>query len=147
MSMWKGTLDNITYEFILASKAVSFMHFWLIWIVLEIGGRWPYNCCFVGCCYQDLFNIVHSILVQVPSSFFLIRFVSVYLVHPYSRIDTTATWKILCLILSEQFDFHMIDNQSISVHAIAWCILMSLSVDDMLLPRHVILATNFRDPP
>ena len=25
----------------------------LIWMVLEIGGKCPYNCCFVGCCFQD----------------------------------------------------------------------------------------------
>ena len=30
---------------------------------LEMGGKWPYRCCFVGCCFQGLFNISHSILV------------------------------------------------------------------------------------
>ena len=35
----------------------------LTWIVFVIGGRWPYSWCFVGCCLQDLFNIVRSILV------------------------------------------------------------------------------------
>ena len=35
----------------------------LIWIVLVIGGRRLYSCCFVGCCLQDLFNIARSILV------------------------------------------------------------------------------------
>ena len=54
----------------------------LIWIVLEIGGGWPYSCCFVGCCFQDLFNMTRSILVQFPSSFFSM------LSH-----DTTAVWK------------------------------------------------------
>ena len=37
-------------------------HAWvvrLIWMILEIGGRWPYNCCFVGCGFQNLFNMVH----------------------------------------------------------------------------------------
>ena len=29
----------------------------LILIVLVMGSRWPYSCCFVGCCLQDLFNI------------------------------------------------------------------------------------------
>ena len=24
----------------------------LIWIVFMMGGRWPYSCCFVGCCHQ-----------------------------------------------------------------------------------------------
>ena len=28
----------------------------LIWIVFVMGGRWPYSCCFVGHCLQDLFN-------------------------------------------------------------------------------------------
>ena len=32
-------------------------------IVFVTGGRWPYSCCFVGCCLQDLFNITCSILV------------------------------------------------------------------------------------
>ena len=35
----------------------------LIWIVFVMGGRWPYSCCFVGCCLQDLFSIARSILV------------------------------------------------------------------------------------
>ena len=26
-------------------------------IVFVMGGGWPHNCCFVGCCLQDLFNI------------------------------------------------------------------------------------------
>ena len=43
----------------------------LTWMVLEIGGRWPYNCCFMGCCFKDLYNTVHSILVQLLSSFFV----------------------------------------------------------------------------
>ena len=39
---------------------------WLVhltWIVFVMGGRWPYSWCLVGCCLQDLFNIVRSILV------------------------------------------------------------------------------------
>ena len=27
------------------------------------GGRWPYSCCFVGCCLLDLFDIARSILL------------------------------------------------------------------------------------
>ena len=34
-----------------------------ILIVFVMGGRWPYRCCFVGCCLQDLFNISRSIPV------------------------------------------------------------------------------------
>ena len=64
-------------------------------IVFVMGGRWPYSWCFVGCCLQDLFKIAHSILVQLPSSFFSIRLVSIQVVPPYSSIDTTAAWKKL----------------------------------------------------
>ena len=32
-------------------------------IVFVLGGRWLYSWCFVGCCYQDLFNIARNILV------------------------------------------------------------------------------------
>ena len=35
----------------------------LAWIVFVIGGKWPYNCCFVGGCLQDLFNTARSIFV------------------------------------------------------------------------------------
>ena len=39
-------------------------------IVFVMGGKWPYSCCLVGCCRQDLFNIALNILVLLPSSFF-----------------------------------------------------------------------------
>ena len=66
--------------------------------------------------------------MQFPSSFFSIRLVNVSVVHPYSRIDTTADWTRLRFILSDKFDFHMIDNQLIAAHAFAGPILMSFSV-------------------
>ena len=28
----------------------------VIWMVLAIGSRWPYNCCFMGRCFKDLFS-------------------------------------------------------------------------------------------
>ena len=117
----------------------------LIWVVLEMGvlemgGRWPYSCCFVGYCYQDLFNIALSILVKF--SFFSMCLVSVLVVHPYYSTDTTNAWKILRFILSDRSDCYMIDSLSIAVHANARCILTSLSVDETLLPRYVNLSTN-----
>ena len=51
------------------------------WVVLQIGGRRLYSCCFVECCFQDLFNIARNILVQFPSSFFSICFVSVQVLN------------------------------------------------------------------
>ena len=58
----------------------------LTWIVFVMGGRWLNSWCLVGCCRQDLFNIALNILVQLPSSFFSSRLVSVQVVHPYSSI-------------------------------------------------------------
>ena len=98
------------------------------------------------CCFQDLFNIDCSIIVQFPFSFFLILFVSSHVVHPYWTTDTTAARKKLLFILSDRLDLLIMDSLSIPVHAFARCILMTLSEDEMLLPRNVNLATNFREP-
>ena len=107
-----------------------------------MGGRWPYSCCFVGCCFQDLFNIACSILVQ-----FLSSLVSVHVVHPYNRTD--MTWPLLGInrfILSDKSDFNMINNLSIAVYAFTGCILMSFSVDETLLLRYMNLSSSFREP-
>ena len=105
-----------------------------------------YSDCFLGCCFQDLFNIAHSILVHFPSSFFSIRLISVHVRHPYNRIDTTTAWKKPRFILSDKSDFHMIDYLSILVHAFVSCVLMTFSVDETLFQRCVDLSTNFREP-
>ena len=84
------------------------------------------------------------ILQQCPA-FFFIRFVSVYVVHPYSSIDTTASWKKLHSILSVKSDFNMTDRLSIALHAFASRVLMSVSVDETWLPRQVKLSTSFRE--
>ena len=51
---------------------------------------------------------------------------SVHVVHPYSSIDTAATWKKLRFILSVRSDFHMTDLLSIAVYAFVSRVLMSL---------------------
>ena len=118
----------------------------LIYMALEIGGRCLYEYCLVGCCFPASFNIAWEILMSFPSSFFSKRLVSVHGVHPYGRIDMTTAWKKLHFILSEKFDFHMIDNLSIPVHAFVICILIS-SVDVKQLLRCAKLSTSFRAPP
>ena len=90
----------------------------LTWIVFVMGGRWPYSWCFVGCCLQDFFKIARSILVELPSSFFSCRLVSVHVVHPYGSIGTTASWKNLRFIISVRSNFHMTDSLSIAVHTL-----------------------------
>ena len=101
-------------------------------IVFVMGGKWPYSCCFVECCLQDLFNIAHSILVLLPSSFFFKRLVSIHVVNPYSSIDTTAAWKKLRFILSVRSDFNKTDSLSIAVHAFASHVLTSVSVQNLI---------------
>ena len=61
------------------------------------GIRWPYSFCFMRCCFKVLYNIARGILWQFPSSFFSRRLVNVHVVHPYSRIDTTAAFIILLI--------------------------------------------------
>ena len=39
-------------------------------MVLKMGGKWPYSCCFVGCCFQDVFITARSILVLEQSSLY-----------------------------------------------------------------------------
>ena len=87
---------------------------------------------------------VFSILIsqsnfQFPclDNFFSICLINVHVVHPYSSLHTRAAWKKLRFILADKSDFHMTDNQSIAVHAIASRVFMSFSVDETLLPRYV----------
>ena len=115
----------------------------LIWRDFEIGGRWSYSCCFVGFFFQNFFRIARSILVKLPSSYKL----SVYVVYPYNRIDSTAAWKKMCFILSDKCDFYMIDSLSTADHAFACHVLMSFSVDETLLPRLVNLSISIRELP
>ena len=119
----------------------------LFWMFLEMGGKWPCNCSFMGCCSQDLFHIARSILLQFPFSFFSIRFDSVHMVHPCSIIVTTAALKKSLLILSNRSDFYMIDKLSIAVHAFVKHNVTSISVDETLLPRYVNFSTYFRRQP
>ena len=94
-----------------------------------------------------MFKTACNILVLFPSRFFFMWFVSVHVVHPYSSSDTATTWKKSCFILSERSDIQMTDNLLIVIHIFANHISISLSVDEILLPRYADLSTNFRDLP
>ena len=98
----------------------SFPHVLFV-LVFVIGGKWPYSCCVVGCCFHNVFKLACSILVLFPFSLFSLRFVKVHVVHPYSSIDSTSTWKKSCFILLSRSDFYMINNMSIAVHILDRC--------------------------
>ena len=56
------------------------------WIVCELGGKWPYSCCFVGgCCVQNLFKIAQNNFVLFPCSFFSEHFVRVQMVKTLKK--------------------------------------------------------------
>ena len=111
----------------------------LIRMVCEMGGRWPFNCCFGGCYFQDLFKTASSILMLFPSRFFSEYFVSIHGVHSHNSIDTA--WKKSHFILLDRSDFQMTDYLLIAFYAFHRCMLTSLSVDEMLLPRYVNWST------
>ena len=46
----------------------------VIWMDWEIGSKRPNSHCFVGCTFQDLYQIARSILLLLPSRFFLRAF-------------------------------------------------------------------------
>ena len=134
-SMWRGPLEYITYELVLISLAVyrisgtsnfdSFRDGWQVAVQLLLYGVLPPW--LVQYCSQ------HSCIV--PLKLFPVRLVSVHVVHPYSSIGTTAAWKKQRFILLVRSDFHMTDRLSIAVHAFASHVLISVSVDETLLPR------------
>ena len=123
----------MSFSLLLQQFSTCLVH--LISMIFEMGGRWPYSYCFVGCCVQDLFNTARSILMQLLSSFFSIQLVSIQVVHPYSTMDMATASKILPFILADMSDFHRINNLWIAVHAFTSQVLVSFSVDEMLLPR------------
>ena len=100
--------------------------------VSEMGGKKPYNCCLVGCCFYT----ARSILLQFPHSFFSRCFDCTHEVHSFCIIDTGIAWKESRFILSDRLDFQMVNNLSVTFHAFARCMLTSLSVDKILLPKY-----------
>ena len=51
----------------------------------------------------------------------------VHVVHPYSSIDTTTSWKNCALFYLIWSNFHMTDSLSMALHPLASHVLMSFS--------------------
>ena len=113
----------------------------LILMVCEIGGNWPWSSCFVRRCFEQLLKTAGSILRLFASNFPLLRFATAQVMRPYSSTDITTACQKSNYILLERSDFHMIDNQSISVNLYPMHTLTSCSVDEILLLRHMNLST------
>ena len=80
----------------------------VILIVYVIGGRWPYSCCFVGCCLQDLFNIACSILV-------------------YTKIDTQNKNCILLVYFQTKLPFFFFVDV-FHCWSIYWCLILIMKM-------------------
>ena len=59
------------------------------------------------------------------------------MVQLYSSIDKATAWKNSRFVLSERLDFHIVVKLSIAVHTLPMRTLISLSVDEILLPRYM----------
>ena len=66
------------------------------------------------------------------------------MVQRYSSTDSATAWKHSRFILSGRLDYHMVDNESISVHASPMHMLTSLSFDEIWLPRYMKWSNDFR---
>ena len=80
-------------------------------------------------------------------SLYSICFDSIHVVYLYSSIDTTPSWKKFHFNLLHRSDFQMFNSLSTAVHTFASHILISLSVDEMLLLRYGNQSINFRELP
>ena len=114
----------------------------LSWMTHAMGSKWPYSCCFVGCCFLDFFKTARRILVSSTSIFF-------------PSVSLTSKWCIYTVvptrsqlgrnhILTERHNFRMINSLSIAHITFLMLIITSISVDEILLPRYVNCLTNFR---
>ena len=134
---WRGPLENVAYQFVLTSPAVSCM-FWSFYLDGFRYERCPFSCCFVGCCFQYLFSTACIILVQFLSSFFFISLQIIELTRPllgkncvlFHRLSLTSIWLIA---------YRLQSKPSLIAH---WC-----QVDGTLLPRYVNFSTSFREAP
>ena len=119
-----GVYKNVvTHKLILTSLKYQACLVRLTWIIYQMGGKWPYCC------------------------FFSMSFTRVHVVHPHSITDTATACMKACFVLLERSDFRMIDNLSIAIYNFCMCMLTSLSVDGILLPRYAKLSSNFSVQP
>ena len=135
LSMWKDPRGYIAYEFVFTSPAVSrisgssnsdsFRNGWLGAVQLLFCGVLP-----PGLVQH---NLQHSCVIAVKLFFPSVLLASMWCIH--IAVSTRLLLGKLRFILSVRSDFHMTDTLSFAVHAFASHVLMSVSVDETLLPR------------
>ena len=91
----------------------------------------------MGCSFQLIFRAARNMRVYVPSSADVCAFVSVQVVEPYRSTDSTTAVKKCLFMVFDRSDFHMGSSLLSADHAFPFRILISLSVDLILLPKYV----------
>ena len=107
VSMCGSPLKNVAYEFVLIPPACLVR---LTWMVCEMGGKWLYCCCLVGCSLHDSFKTAPSNLVKFSTSPFSWCFLKVQVVSLFIWV----LWNInICRLFNAKSIFIQI-NSSIS---------------------------------
>ena len=88
-------------------------------IVVVNFGNVPYRVLFSMRSLHVTFLTTLSILVYVPSSFFLSVSVKVHVLDPYKRTDSTVALKNSTLMLFVRFDFQILSSFCSAVQAFA----------------------------
>ena len=97
VSMCSSPLENVAYQFIFTSSAVS--NIFLLGRLV----RWEVSGCtdtfFIGWSFPNFFKTAHRILVRLPSSFFTRHFITVHMVQPCSCTDMESTFNVMDIII------------------------------------------------
>ena len=86
--------------------------------VYEMGGKWPYIRCFVGCCFPDSFKTAS--LCRFYQTFSFKNFIKVQVVQLYASNE-------LDVLIHQRSDFHIVNNVSIVVHVLHVCVDITFS--------------------
>ena len=105
----------------------------LTWIVFMMGGRWPYSCCFVECCFQDLFKIALSILVYVASRTCSKLLAAFLCMLPPGLVQNCSQHSCVCC-LQDLFKI----ARSILVYVASWTCSKLLAAFLCMLPRVLV---------
>ena len=112
----------------------------------EMKNKWPYSCCCVGCCFQDLF-LRHATSLNNSHLAF----------SPYISLESwwcshtiIVTWlqlERILLLFYQRLNFHTINNLSIVIYAFSMRKFTSVLVDRIWLSKYLNLSTNFSGLP
>ena len=111
----------------------------LIWVVCEVGGKWTYSCCFVGCCFQNLLKRREAPLFSFQQAFSPV-------ISLKSKGCNHTAWKNSHFYFI-RLNFDIIINLSLAFHASSIYTLTLLSADKILLLRYVNWLANFKGLP